>query len=64
MRKSKSIDDYSKEELFYELQKERSINSCLQKEIQDIKDIIRMQNSGQKVKNVSVSGSGNSVIQN
>lgn len=64
MRKIKSIDDYTKEELYSELQKERAVTECLQQEIRDIKDIIRMQNNGRTVNSLNVAGDHNAIFQN
>lgn len=64
MRRSKTIDDYSKEELYDELQREKAVNSCLLKEIQDIKDIIRMLSNGKNTNQLNMTGSENIIVQN
>lgn len=54
MKKFRSIDEYTKEELYHELQTERAISECLRQEISDIKDIIRMQSNSHGNGNASV----------
>lgn len=54
MKKFRSIDEYTKEELYHELQRERAISECLRQEISDIKDIIRMQSN--------THGNGNAIV--
>lgn len=62
MRKNKSIDEYTKEELYYELQKQRAINDCLLREISDIKEIIYVQQRGSHGCQMNVSGNGNQLV--
>lgn len=44
-KRIKNIDEYTKEELFVELQRAQAICDCLRQEIKDIKEIVHAQNS-------------------
>lgn len=44
-KREKTIDDLSKEELYMELMKEKSVNECLRQEIRDLKEVVHACNA-------------------
>lgn len=55
-KRVKDIDEYTKEEIFAELQKSQVICDCLRQEIKDIKEIVHALNSyrGTNTNNINI----------